>query len=579
MPYARSVRPPAACSPTTTPRRATGRARRPRGGARPRAGAPRQGDRTWNFASRLDDVAALEAALSADPDDATAAALLGHWCYAHDRPDDAVALLAPLGRARSRRSGGLAQPGRRRVQPRARSGGGDGRVRTGPRRSSPATPSCVFERDQLLKRIGAATAHRLDRLEQRPGADHGPRRPGRGVLPPAARPPIARPTRSACSPDGASSPGRAARARCCGPGNEPSSRSPTRRSTTRTTPTRGRPRPSRHRPVRPRSVRPGIRWPTRRALLLALGDAVRRRRRSPKAARQAWQAGGRRGRRLRRHEPAGVLGEHLLLGARRPPAGRVRLRRPARRRADRATPSSWPDDRGHDRLLRHLAAVAAAVRRRPAAPPGPPGRAPAGPSWRCWPATPTPPDAGWTPSWSPTRATSWLSTSSTTSNRAGACHDLPTRAHPGPPAAATDHHPVGLLLVRPHRPGRALRGSRPRLRRGGRARLQHDPDLRHAVPALRQRAGHHGAAAGAARRRLRQPGPLVRRGRADRDRRPGPAAGPVRGGPAARLLRDRVVVGVPAELVLRRRPGLVRRLDGRSTPRTGPRRRPSRWPT
>ena len=55
--------------------------------ARKRAGS---GDRTWNFAARLDDVGALEAALAADPDDPTAAALLGHWCFAHGRPADAL---------------------------------------------------------------------------------------------------------------------------------------------------------------------------------------------------------------------------------------------------------------------------------------------------------------------------------------------------------------------------------------------------------------------------------------------------------------------------------------------------------
>jgi tetratricopeptide (TPR) repeat protein len=48
------------------------------------------GDRAWSFPARLDDVAALEAALAAEPTDATAAALLGHWCYAHGRPDEAL---------------------------------------------------------------------------------------------------------------------------------------------------------------------------------------------------------------------------------------------------------------------------------------------------------------------------------------------------------------------------------------------------------------------------------------------------------------------------------------------------------
>lgn len=52
----------------------------------------RAGDRTGNFASRLDDVAALEAALAIDPDDPTATALLGQWYYAHGREQDAITL-------------------------------------------------------------------------------------------------------------------------------------------------------------------------------------------------------------------------------------------------------------------------------------------------------------------------------------------------------------------------------------------------------------------------------------------------------------------------------------------------------
>ncbi len=64
------------------------------GAAQARAAA-RTGDRTWNFASRLDDVVALQAALDKDPHDATALALLGHWLYAHARQDDAIAAGAP----------------------------------------------------------------------------------------------------------------------------------------------------------------------------------------------------------------------------------------------------------------------------------------------------------------------------------------------------------------------------------------------------------------------------------------------------------------------------------------------------
>ncbi|QGN33121.1 DUF5107 domain-containing protein [Microlunatus sp. Gsoil 973] len=49
-----------------------------------------EGDRGWNFPSRLDDVGALEDAVAADRTDATAAALLGHWLYANGRPAEAI---------------------------------------------------------------------------------------------------------------------------------------------------------------------------------------------------------------------------------------------------------------------------------------------------------------------------------------------------------------------------------------------------------------------------------------------------------------------------------------------------------
>src|SRR5690606_34421537 len=48
----------------------------------------RAADTTWCFPSRLDDVAALE---RADPADARALALRGHWYHAVGRADDAIA--------------------------------------------------------------------------------------------------------------------------------------------------------------------------------------------------------------------------------------------------------------------------------------------------------------------------------------------------------------------------------------------------------------------------------------------------------------------------------------------------------
>jgi tetratricopeptide (TPR) repeat protein len=125
----------------------------------------RWGDRTWNFASRLDDVAALEAALLSDPTDATAEALLGHWCYAHGRVDEAIAhwrasadldpsdpvVLRNLGLAgyNHQHDAEAATAAYERAQSVAP---GDARL--------------LFESDQLLKRIGAPVEVRLRRLEQ-----------------------------------------------------------------------------------------------------------------------------------------------------------------------------------------------------------------------------------------------------------------------------------------------------------------------------------------------------------------------------------------------------------------------------
>jgi tetratricopeptide (TPR) repeat protein len=129
----------------------------------------RRGDRTWNFASRLNDVAALEAALVADPTDATAEALLGHWCYAHMRADEAIVhwrrsiafdgsdpvvwrnlALASYNHEHDAKAATAAYERAQSVAP------GDARL--------------LFESDQLLKRIGAPLDLRLRRLEQVPAA-------------------------------------------------------------------------------------------------------------------------------------------------------------------------------------------------------------------------------------------------------------------------------------------------------------------------------------------------------------------------------------------------------------------------
>lgn len=127
----------------------------------------RAGDRTWNFAARLDDVDALEAALAADPNDPTAAALLGHWCYAHGRTNEAVthwrhSVTHDPSDPVVWRNLGLA----------AFNSAHDAEAATAAYERAlalvPTDAKLIFEHDQLLKRIGAATALRLSRLEQRP---------------------------------------------------------------------------------------------------------------------------------------------------------------------------------------------------------------------------------------------------------------------------------------------------------------------------------------------------------------------------------------------------------------------------
>ena len=129
----------------------------------------RRGDRTWNFASRLDDVAALESALDVDPTDATAAALLGHWCYAVGRADDALALW---------RNSATLDPSdpvvwrnlavaiyNQRHDAEAAIAACERALKL-----APSDARLLFESDQLLKREGAPSDLRLRRLEQVPAA-------------------------------------------------------------------------------------------------------------------------------------------------------------------------------------------------------------------------------------------------------------------------------------------------------------------------------------------------------------------------------------------------------------------------
>lgn len=129
----------------------------------------RSGDRTWNFLSRLEDVAALEAALKADPADATAAALLGHWYYAHNRVDDAIghwqrsAALDPSDPVVWRNI--AVATFNHRHDPQAATAAYEHAMR-----HAPGDARLLSESDQLFKRIGVPVDVRLHRLEQYPRA-------------------------------------------------------------------------------------------------------------------------------------------------------------------------------------------------------------------------------------------------------------------------------------------------------------------------------------------------------------------------------------------------------------------------
>ncbi|WP_375424967.1 DUF5107 domain-containing protein [uncultured Friedmanniella sp.] len=125
----------------------------------------RAGDRSWSFPGRLDDVAALEAALAADPEDATAAALLGHWLHAADRTDDAIAAW---------RGAAAADPRDpvvwRNLAVAGYNSGGDAEAATAAYDRAlalaPDDAQLWYESDQLLERVGGGAALRLQRLER-----------------------------------------------------------------------------------------------------------------------------------------------------------------------------------------------------------------------------------------------------------------------------------------------------------------------------------------------------------------------------------------------------------------------------
>ena len=136
------------------------------GAAAARADA-RRADARYALASRLEDVAALEAAIQADPTDAVAGSLLGSWLYDRRRYDEAIAAWrhaaaeasAPLTRAVVQRNLGVA------AYNVLRDSGEAARHYASARAAAPADAKLLFEADQLAARIGVPESARLAELE------------------------------------------------------------------------------------------------------------------------------------------------------------------------------------------------------------------------------------------------------------------------------------------------------------------------------------------------------------------------------------------------------------------------------
>ncbi|MBK4347120.1 DUF5107 domain-containing protein [Lacisediminihabitans changchengi] len=122
--------------------------------------AARAADSTYCLASRLDDVAALKAALSADPADALAALLLGNWYYDRRRFDDAIDCWTAAGGVMAERNLGIAAFNVRRDPQAAR------RHYDAALALAPSNAKLLFESDQLAARLGDSHDVRRMRLER-----------------------------------------------------------------------------------------------------------------------------------------------------------------------------------------------------------------------------------------------------------------------------------------------------------------------------------------------------------------------------------------------------------------------------
>ena len=126
-------------------------------------------DATWCFPGRLTDAAVLRVAADADPGDARARSLLGHWTYAAGRRGDALALwrqavaLDP-GDVVAWRNIGLAAVNHERDLAAARAAYDRACA------VAPGDARLLYERDQLAALTGTSPADRLDALFDPQGA-------------------------------------------------------------------------------------------------------------------------------------------------------------------------------------------------------------------------------------------------------------------------------------------------------------------------------------------------------------------------------------------------------------------------
>ncbi len=135
------------------------------------------------FPARLEEIAVLQSAVRADPDDARAPYYLGNLFYDRRRHEEAMALWERSARADPHfavvwRNLGIGYFNLRRQPAKARA------AYEKAFRADTGSARILYERDQLWKRLGDSPAKRLRELEKHAGTGRAPRRPDRRTLRP-----------------------------------------------------------------------------------------------------------------------------------------------------------------------------------------------------------------------------------------------------------------------------------------------------------------------------------------------------------------------------------------------------------